>query len=174
VRTTCRHLRDQHGYRLTELPVDSKGQLNLDELKAAITDETVLVSIMHANNETGVIFPIEQIAEIVAESNAFLHTDAVQSVGKIPIDLAKTPIDLLALSGHKLHAPKGVGALFVRRGTHLAPYITGGHQEHGKRAGTENVPYIIGLGKPANWLGNTLKKKTPACALCATDWKRVF
>ncbi len=159
VRTTCRHLRDQHGYRLTELPVDSKGQLNLDELKAAITDETVLVSIMHANNETGVIFPIEQIAEIVAESNAFLHTDAVQSVGKIPIDLAKTPIDLLALSGHKLHAPKGVGALFVRRGTHLAPYITGGHQEHGKRAGTENVPYIIGLGKACELAGEHLEEE---------------
>jgi cysteine desulfurase len=146
VRTTCRHLRDQHGYRLTELPVDGKGQINLDELKAALTHETAIVSIMHANNETGVVFPMEKIAEIVVESDAFLHTDAVQSVGKIPIDLARTPIDLLALSGHKLHAPKGVGILYIRRGTRLAPYLTGGHQEHGKRAGTENVPYIIGLG----------------------------
>ncbi len=159
VRTTCRHLRDQHGYRLTELPVDSKGQISLDELKAALTHETALVSIMHANNETGVIFPIEKIAEIVAESNAFLHTDAVQSVGKIPIDLSKTPIDLLALSGHKLHAPKGVGVLYIRRGTRLAPYITGGHQEHGKRAGTENVPYIIGLGKACEVAGEHLEEE---------------
>lgn len=147
VRTTCRHFRDNHGYRLTELPVDAQGQINLDELESAIGDDTALVSIMHANNETGVIFPIEKIAQIVKAKGSILHCDAVQSVGKLPIDLSRTPIDLLALSGHKLHAPKGVGVLFVRQGTKLPPLIMGGHQEEGKRAGTENVPYIIGLGK---------------------------
>lgn len=147
VRVTSRHFRDKHGCRLTELPVDALGQISLDELEAALTDDTAIVTIMHANNETGVVFPIEKIAEIVKAHGAVLHCDAVQSVGKLPLDLAKTPIDLLALSGHKLHAPKGIGVLYVRRGTRLPPYIMGGHQEHGKRAGTENVPYIVGLGK---------------------------
>ena len=146
VRTTCRYFRS-HGYRLTELPVDATGQIDLGELEDAVTDETALVTIMHANNETGVIFPIEKIAEIVKSRGAVLHTDAVQTVGKLPIDLTRTPIDLLALSGHKLHAPKGVGVLYARRGTKLPAFIKGGHQEHGKRAGTENVPYIVGLGK---------------------------
>jgi cysteine desulfurase len=145
VRTTCRHLRER-GFHLTELPVDGEGMLSLQQLKDAITDDTALVSVMHANNETGVIFPIDEIAWICKTRGTVLHTDAVQSVGKIPIDLSKTPIDLLALSGHKLHAPKGIGVLFVRRGTKLPPFLKGGHQEAGRRAGTENVPYIIGLG----------------------------
>ena len=146
VREVCHHLQ-KAGYHLTELPVDSTGALDLEQLSQAITSDTALVSIMWANNETGVIFPIERIAEIVKARGAVFHTDAVQAAGKLPIDVSKVPVDLLSISGHKLHAPKGVGALYVRKGTKLVPLIIGGHQEWGKRAGTENVPSIVGLGK---------------------------
>jgi len=127
--------------------VDGAGALDLDQLAQAVTPDTALVSIMWANNETGVVFPIEEIAQIVKARGAVFHTDAVQAAGKIPIDLSKVPIDLLSISGHKLHAPKGIGALFARKGTKLVPLIMGGHQERGKRAGTENVPFIVGMGK---------------------------
>jgi cysteine desulfurase len=137
----------KRGYRVTLLPVDREGRLDLDQLTAAITDETAVVSVMWANNETGVAFPIEDIVEIVKSRGAVFHTDAVQAVGKIPIDLSRTPVDLLAFSGHKLHAPKGIGVLYIRRGTRFTPFIIGGHQEKGRRGGTENVPYIIGLGQ---------------------------
>ena len=123
------------------------GSLDLDQLTQAITPDTALVSIMWANNETGVIFPIEEIAQIVKARGAVFHTDAVQAAGKLPIDLSRVPIDLLSISGHKLHAPKGIGALYVRKGTKLMPLIMGGHQEKGSRAGTENVPFIVGLGQ---------------------------
>jgi len=146
VRGICHYLQKQ-GFRLTELGVNGDGALDLDQLADAITPDTAIVSIMWANNETGVIFPIEEIARIVKSRGAVLHTDAVQAVGKIPIDLAKLPVDLLSLSGHKLHGPKGIGALFVRKRTKLVPLIMGGHQEGGKRAGTENVPGIVGLGR---------------------------
>jgi len=146
VRSTCRELQ-REGYRLTELGVDHLGRLNLEELEQAIDDDTALVSIMYANNESGVIFPIERIARICQSQGVLFHSDAVQAVGKLPVDLSKTPIDLLSLSGHKLHGPKGVGVLYIRRGTAVAPYLVGGHQEFGKRAGTENVPGIVGLGK---------------------------
>ena len=135
------------GYRVTELSVDREGRLDLDELKESTTDSTALVSIMYANNETGVIFPIEKIGEILKEKGIPFHTDAVQSVGKIPINLKESAIDLLSLSGHKLHAPKGIGVLYIRKGTKFSPFLIGGHQEKGRRGGTENVPYIIGLGK---------------------------
>ncbi len=137
----------QNGYHVTELGVDRNGMLNVDELSEAVREDTAIVSIMHANNETGVIFPIEEIAGIVKQKGTFLHTDAVQAVGKIPINLADSAIDLLTLSGHKLHAAKGVGALYIRKGTSIAPFIIGGHQEKNRRGGTENVPSIIGLGK---------------------------
>lgn len=137
------------GYRVTELGVDREGRLDLDELREAIDDRTALVSIMWANNETGVIFPIEEIGEIVKARGIPFHTDAVQAVGKIPLDVAKSHIDLLSLSGHKLHAPKGIGVLYIRKGTRFSPFFVGGHQEGGRRGGTENVPYIIGLGKAA-------------------------
>ncbi len=137
------------GYRVTELGVDREGRLDLDELRETITDRTALVSIMYANNETGVIFPIEEIGEIVKARGISFHTDAVQAVGKIPLDMSKSHIDLMSLSGHKLHAPKGIGVLYIRKGTRFSPFFIGGHQEGGRRGGTENVPYIIGLGKAA-------------------------
>ena len=144
----CRHL-TKNGYALSELPVDSQGNLTLNEVSEAITDNTAIVSIMYANNETGVIFPIEEAGALIKSKGAVFHTDAVQAVGKIPLDMSKSTIDLLSISGHKLHAPKGIGALYIRKGTKLTPFILGGHQEKGRRAGTENVPYIIGLGKAA-------------------------
>ena len=144
----ARFLRD-HGYRVTELSVDHEGLLNLDELRNALDDDTTLVSIMTANNETGVLFPIEEIAQIVKERGIPFHTDAVQAAGKIPMDLKKMQVDMLSLSGHKLHAPKGIGVLYLRRGTRFVPFMMGGHQESGMRGGTENVPYIVGMGKAA-------------------------
>jgi cysteine desulfurase len=135
------------GYLVTVLPVDREGRLDLEQLASAITDQTALVSIMWANNETGVIFPLEEIAQLVKSRGVVLHTDAVQAVGKLPLDLKSIPIDLLSFSGHKLHAPKGIGVLYIRKGTRFTPFIIGGHQERGRRGGTENVPYIIGLGQ---------------------------
>lgn len=138
-----------NGYRVTSVPVDRQGRLNLDYLFEHLTDDTAIVSLMWANNETGVIFPVEEVAERVHARGIVFHTDAVQAVGKIPINLAENAIDMLSLSGHKLHAPKGVGALYIRRGTKFAPFLMGGHQEHGRRGGTENVASIVGLGKAA-------------------------
>ena len=150
---------ESKGYRVTYLPVDATGQINLDDLKTALTPTTALVSIMWANNETGVIFPVEEAARIAHAKGALFHTDAVQAVGKLPINLKETKIDLLSLSGHKLHAPKGIGALYVRKGIRFSPFMLGGHQEHGRRAGTENVPYIVGLGKAAELAMNNLEKE---------------
>jgi cysteine desulfurase len=135
------------GYKVTELEVDKRGNLDLEQLKTAITPQTALISIMAANNESGTLFPIEEIGAIARENNVVFHTDAVQAVGKIPLDLKKIPVDLLSLSGHKIHTPKGVGALYIRKGTRISPFMLGGHQENGRRAGTENVPYIVALGK---------------------------
>ncbi|MEW5744510.1 MAG: cysteine desulfurase NifS [Nitrospirota bacterium] len=142
----CKHL-GRKGYRVTYLPVDSRGRLSMDAFAKALDDDPAVVSIMYANNETGVIFPIEEIGTLLRERGVLFHTDAVQAVGKLPIDTKTLPVDMLSLSGHKLHAPKGVGALYIRKGTRFHPYIVGGHQEHGRRAGTENVASIIGLGK---------------------------
>lgn len=144
----CRHLGTK-GFRTTYLGVDALGQIDPAALDNAVNDDTAIVSIMFANNETGVIFPVETIATRLHERGSLFHTDAVQAAGKIPIDVKKTPIDMLAISGHKLHAAKGIGALYVRKGLPFHPYIIGGHQEHGRRAGTENVASIIGLGKAA-------------------------
>jgi cysteine desulfurase len=136
-------------YRVTELPVDDQGLLDPAALEAALDDETALVSIMWANNETGVLFPVEELGAICRRRGVLFHTDAVQAVGKVPMHLADLPIDMLSLSGHKLHAPKGIGALYARRGTRFAPYLAGGHQEHNRRGGTEAVPLIVALGKAA-------------------------
>jgi cysteine desulfurase len=136
----------KEGYRVTELPVDGEGRLSLDQFAKSLTHETAIASLMWANNETGVIFPVEEAAAIARNKGVLFHTDAVQAVGKIPIDMKKNAIDMLALSGHKLHAPKGVGALYVRRGTRFSPFLIGGHQEKGRRGGTENTAGLIGLG----------------------------
>jgi len=146
VRNVCRLL-EQEGYEVTWLGVDNNGELNLDELRAALRPDTALVSIMLANNETGVLFPIEDIGRIVREkSEAVFHVDGVQAAGKIPIDLKSMSVDLFALSGHKLHAPQGIGALYIRNGLLLPSFIVGGAQEQGRRAGTSAVPNIVGLG----------------------------
>lgn len=146
VRNLCRLL-ENDGYDVTWLGVDQNGELNLDDLRAALRPDTALVSIMLANNETGVLFPMEEIGRIVREnSEAVFHVDGVQAVGKIPIDLKNTAVDLFALSGHKLHAPQGIGALYIRKGISLPPLIVGGAQEQGRRAGTSAVPNIAGLG----------------------------
>ncbi|NCB39122.1 MAG: cysteine desulfurase NifS [Erysipelotrichia bacterium] len=142
-----RFLAKHKGFRVTELSVNKQGDLDLEELKAALTPDTAILSVMAANNETGTLFPLEEIGAIAREKGVIFHTDAVQAVGKIPIDLKRIPADLLSLSGHKLHTPKGIGVLYIRRGTRISPFIIGGHQEHGRRAGTENVPYIVALGK---------------------------
>ncbi len=146
IKNLCESLA-QTGYRITSVPVDGNGKLDLEYLYDNVDENTAVVSIMWANNETGVIFPIEEIAEKLAEKNIIFHTDAIQAVGKVPIDLSKTEIDMLSLSGHKLHAPKGIGALYVRKGTRYSPFLIGGHQEGGRRGGTENTASIIGLGK---------------------------
>jgi cysteine desulfurase len=148
VKNLCEHLA-RNGYRVTFVPVDRLGRLDLNYFYDHLDDDTAVVSLMWANNETGVIFPVEEIAARVRKRGAVFHTDAVQTVGKVPINMAENAIDMLALSGHKLHAPKGVGALYIRRGTKFAPFLRGGHQEHGRRGGTENVAGIIGLGKAA-------------------------
>lgn len=140
-----RHLEGK-GYRVTLLPVDKEGSLGIEALREAVTEETALVSVMWANNETGVIFPIARVAEVARGKGALIHTDAVQTVGKIFVDLSTVPADFLSFSGHKLHAPKGVGALFVRKGSKLPPLLFG-HQERGRRGGTENVSGIVGLGR---------------------------
>ncbi|MGD8267182.1 MAG: cysteine desulfurase NifS [Desulfobacterales bacterium] len=137
----------KEGYRVSFIPVDREGRLDMQAFQDSLTDDTAVVSMMWANNETGVLFPIEDVAAELHERGILLHTDAVQAVGKVPIDLARTPVDMLSLSSHKLHGPKGIGALYIRKGTKFKPLMLGGHQEQGRRAGTENVPGIIGLGK---------------------------
>lgn len=144
----CQHL-EKKGYRVTWLGVDRDGALDLAELAAALTDDTALVSIMWANNETGVIFPIENIAELSRAKGIPLHVDAVQVAGKLPVNLSALPVDLLTISAHKFHGPKGVGALYVRRGITFPPFMIGGHQERNRRAGTENVAGIVAMGLAA-------------------------
>ena len=147
VRGLCDHLAEI-GCEVTWLEVDQNGELDLDDLRRALRRDTGLVSVMMANNETGVLFPIEEIGRLVREnSDAVFHVDGVQAVGKIPISLRELPVDLFAVSGHKFHAPKGVGALYIRRGVKLPPFIIGGGQERGRRSGTEAVPNIVGLGR---------------------------
>ena len=135
------------GYRVTWVPVDGEGVLDLDYLKAHLSGDTALVSVMWANNETGVMFPIEEIADLLRRRGILFHSDAVQAVGKIPVDVQKTGLDMMSLSGHKLHAPKGVAALYVKKGTRFSPFMIGGHQEKNRRGGTENTAAIIGLGR---------------------------
>ncbi|HAO93717.1 MAG: cysteine desulfurase NifS [Deltaproteobacteria bacterium GWC2_56_8] len=148
VLNTCKHLAKE-GFEVTYLDVDSDGLIDLDALKAAITPKTILITVMFANNETGVIFPIKEIGDIAKERGVLFHTDAVQAAGKVPIDVQSLNVDLLTVSGHKIYGPKGVGALFVKRGVRLVPLIHGGHHERNRRGGTENVAGIVGFGKAA-------------------------
>ncbi len=146
-----------HKHRTTRLMVDEDGLLDMESYKQALSDDTAIISIMWANNETGVIFPVEEMAAMASERGILFHTDAVQAVGKIPINMRKNTIDFLSLSGHKLHAPKGVGVLYVRKGTPFVPFLNGGHQERGRRGGTENVASIIGLGRACELAAQSLQ-----------------
>ncbi|MCD4742350.1 MAG: cysteine desulfurase NifS [Desulfobacteraceae bacterium] len=142
-----KELQKTEGYKVTFVPVDKKGLLDLDLLYNSISEDTAIISLMWANNETGVLFPIEKIAKQANEKHILFHTDAVQAAGKVPIDVKKIGVDMLSLSGHKIHAPKGVGVLYVKKGLKFSPFLVGGHQEDGRRGGTENSVSIIGLGK---------------------------
>ncbi|MEN6373629.1 MAG: cysteine desulfurase NifS [Smithella sp.] len=158
IRALCAHLATQ-GYRITELPVDKSCLLDLESLEKSLTPDTAIVSLMWGNNETGVIFPVEKAAEMAHERSILFHTDAVQAAGKIPINLKNNAIDMLSISGHKLHAPKGIGVLYVRKGTKFSPFLIGGHQERGRRGGTENSPSIVGLGKASELAAQNMEKE---------------
>jgi cysteine desulfurase len=147
VKNLYSYLEAKKGYEVTFVPVDKKGRLDTKKLYESMSENTALISLMWANNETGVIFPIEEVAKKAKEKGILFHTDAVQATGKIKIDVKKTEVDMLSLSGHKIHAPKGIGVLYVKKGFKFSPYIIGGHQEGGRRGGTENTAFIIGLGK---------------------------
>jgi cysteine desulfurase len=154
----------KRGYRTTLVPVDRNGELDIDYLYDNLSDDTAIVSLMWANNETGVIFPIEEISREIKSRGILFHTDAVQAVGKIPFNVSETGVDMLSLSGHKFHSPKGIGALYIRRGTKFSPFMIGGHQEWGRRGGTENTASIIGMGKAA---------ELAAAHLAQNDYERV-
>ena len=158
IRALCAHLATQ-GYRVTELPVDKNGLLDLENLEKNLTPDTAAVSLMWGNNETGVIFPVEEAARLAHEHGVLFHTDAVQATGKIPINMKNSAIDMLSISGHKLHAPKGIGVLYIRRGTKFSPFMIGGHQEKERRGGTENTPSIIGLGKACELAAKNMEKE---------------
>ncbi len=158
IRALCAHLATQ-GYRVTELSVDKNGLLDLENLEKSLTPDTAVVSLMWGNNETGVIFPVAEAAHMAQERGILFHTDAVQTAGKIPINMKKNAIDMLSISGHKLHAPKGIGILYIRRGTKFSPFLIGGHQERERRGGTENTPSIIGLGKACELAAKNMEKE---------------
>ncbi len=155
---TCKYL-EKTGFEVTYLGVDQDGMLSLDELKAAIRPETILISVMYANNETGTLFPIKEIGEIARASKVLFHTDAVQAAGKFPLDVKELNVDLMTISGHKIYGPKGVGALFVKRGVRLVPMIHGGHHERNRRGGTENVAGIVGLGRACEIAARDMEKE---------------
>lgn len=146
VLNTCKYL-EREGYEVTYLGVDAEGMIDLEELKAAITDKTILITIMYANNETGVIFPVSEIGEIAKKAKVTFHTDAVQAAGKLPLDVKELNCDLLTISAHKIYGPKGIGALYIKRGTRVVPLVHGGHHERNRRGGTENVAAIVAFGK---------------------------
>lgn len=144
---TCKFM-TQHGYKVTYVPVDKDGLIKVEDIEAAITEETILITIMHANNEIGTIQPISEIGKLAKSKGIIFHTDAVQTIGKIPVDVNELNVDLLSISAHKFYGPKGIGALYMRKGTKLLPISQGGAQERKRRPGTENVPAAVGMGKP--------------------------
>ena len=158
IKSLCEHLSNQ-GYRVSEIPVDGEGRLDMDRYIESLTPDTAIASLMWGNNETGVIFPVEKAAGLAHERGIPFHSDAVQVAGKIPIDMKNNVIDMLSLSGHKLHAPKGVGILYLRKGVKFSPFIIGGHQEMGRRGGTENTASIIGLGKACELAAEHLEEE---------------
>jgi cysteine desulfurase len=160
---TCKFL-EGSGFKITCLPVDKYGLVDPDDVKKAITNKTILISVMHANNEVGTIEPVEEIGRIAREAGIYFHSDAVQTAGHIPVSVDGLRVDLLSISGHKLYGPKGVGALYVRKGTKLVPLMHGGEHEKRRRAGTENVPGIVGLGKAAELAGQEMGKETERLA----------
>lgn len=149
----------KRGLRVTEIAVDGKGNIDLNRIEEAIEEDTLLISCMYANNETGVIFPVREIGELARRRGVLFHSDAVQALGKLPIDLNDLPIDLLSFSGHKIHAPKGIGGLFIRRGIKIRPLIIGGHQERSRRGGTENLPSIVALGRAAELAAENINEE---------------
>lgn len=155
---TCKKL-EKDGYEVTYLKVDSEGLISLDELENSIKPSTILISIMFANNEIGTILPIKEVGEIARKNKIYFHTDAVQAVGNIPVNVIEQNIDLLSLTAHKFNGPKGIGALYIKKGVKISPMITGGHQERGRRASTENVPGIVGLGKSIEIATTNLQEK---------------
>ncbi len=165
---TCEYL-EKRGFEVTVLPVDEHGLVDPEDVRRAITDKTILITIMHANNEIGTIEPIAEIGAIARERGVLFHTDATQSVGKVPVDVKATNIDLLSLSGHKMYGPKGIGALYIRKGVRIQPYMHGGGQESRKRAGTHNVPGIVGLGKAAEIAQATMAEES-ARLIELRDW----
>ncbi|MDO4475924.1 MAG: cysteine desulfurase NifS [Lachnospiraceae bacterium] len=156
---TCEWL-EKHGFEVTYLDVDENGQVRLEDLKAAIRPDTILISIMFANNEIGTIEPIREIGEIAHEKGILFHTDAVQAFGQVPINVDEMHIDMLSASGHKLHGPKGIGVLYIRKGVKIRSFVHGGAQERKRRAGTENIPGIVGLGKAVEIAGRTMEERT--------------
>jgi cysteine desulfurase len=154
----CKFL-EKRGFTITYLPVDKYGLVDPDDVKKAITAKTILISVMHANNEVGTIEPVAEIGEIAREAGVYFHTDAVQTAGHVPVNVDELKVDLLSISAHKFYGPKGIGALYVRKGTKLVPFMHGGQQEKRRRAGTENVPGIVGLGKAAELAGQEMDKE---------------
>jgi cysteine desulfurase len=163
VMQVCKFL-GRRGFKITYLPVDEYGMVAPDDVKRAITGKTILVSVMHANNQVGTIEPVEEIGRIARKAGVYFHTDAVQTMGHIPVNVDELKVDLLAISGHKLYGPKGVGALYVRKGTKLVSFMHGGEQEKRRRAGTENVPAIVGLGKAVELAGQEMSKEAERLA----------
>lgn len=153
---SCKFL-EKEGFEVTYLSADGHGLINPDDLKKALRKDTILVSIMHGNNEVGTIQPIEELCKIAKEKGAYFHTDAVQTIGKIPVDVQKSSLDMLSISGHKIYGPKGVGAIYIRKGTRIAAWSHGGHHERSRRAGTENVPGIVGLAKAVEIAGRDIE-----------------
>jgi len=174
IKSLCAHLTRQ-GYRVTELAVDKEGLLDMNHYEKSLTPDTAVVSLMWANNESGVLFPVEKAAELAHKRGILFHTDAVQAVGKIPIHMKANVIDMLSISGHKLHAPKGIGILYVRRGTKYSPFLIGGHQEKERRGGTENTPSIIGLGKACELAARNMEaENTRVKQTARQDWKKNY